>query len=77
MSGECDAMTMAPTMASANAAGVRFKVDRNNCPPGFSRLAQAAMMADGSGTCSSISMQVMASKLPGCSVANASTDCRR
>ena len=67
----------APTIASANAAGVRLSVDTNSLPPGFSSAAQARMIAPGSGTCSSISMQVTASKLPAASAASASTDCTR
>ena len=52
-------MYSAPTIASANATGVRFNVDRNSLPPGFSNVAQAAITRRGSGTCSSISMQVI------------------
>jgi hypothetical protein len=75
--GSRRAMYSAPTIASANAAGVRLSVDTNSRPPGFSSVAQAASTEPGSGTCSSISMQVMASKLAGCSAASASTELNR
>ena len=42
----------------------RFRVDKNKWPPGFRRSAQAATTAPGSGTCSSISRQVITSKGP-------------
>jgi len=75
--GKTRATYSAPTMASANAAGVRLRVDRNSCPPGLSRRAQASMTEAGSGTCSSISMQVMASNEAGASAASASTGISR
>ena len=75
--GSRRAMYSAPTIASANAAGVRLSVDTNRRPPGFSSVAQAASIDAGSGTCSSISMQVIASNAPGCSAASASADDQR
>ncbi|MDD2219081.1 MAG: hypothetical protein PHS63_03180 [Desulfoplanes sp.] len=42
-------------------------------PPGASSLKQASIMAAGSGTCSSISIQVTTSNCPACVAANCST----
>ena len=64
---------VAVALVGANAAGVRFRVEAKNRPPGLSRRAQASTTLPGSGTCSSISMQVTASKPAGISAARAST----
>src|SRR3546814_11091870 len=48
----------APTIASANAAGVRLSVDTNRRPPGLRSLAQADRHAPGSGTGPGNPMQV-------------------
>jgi hypothetical protein len=52
--------------------GVAVEVEKKTQPPGLTRRAQARTVDAGSGTCSSISMQVTTSKLPGCSAASAS-----
>ena len=75
--GNSRARYSAPTMATANAAGVRFSVERNRRPPGLSYFAQASITDAGSGTCSSISMQVIASNAVGIPSASASTEVSR
>ncbi|MCY1246863.1 hypothetical protein D9M72_601390 [compost metagenome] len=62
----------APTIASMKDFRLRLMVEKNTQPPGFTSVAQAWITDAGSGTCSSISMQVTTSKLPGCSAASAS-----
>jgi hypothetical protein len=44
-------------------------VEKNARPPGLSSRAQAATALAGSGTCSSISMQVSTSNAPACDAA--------
>ena len=65
-------MYSAPRIATANACGWRFKVETMTSPPGFASAASASRAAAGSGTCSSISMQVTTSKAPGRSRARSS-----
>ena len=50
--------------ASAYAFGVRFKVETKTLPPGRTSVPNAWTIAVGSGTCSSISMQVTMSYWP-------------
>jgi hypothetical protein len=59
-------------MATSQLSGERLIVEKNTHPPGFTSDAQAATTCAGSGTCSSISMQVTTSKLPGDSRARSS-----
>src|SRR5690606_14772892 len=59
----------APTMAKAKDLALRLMVEKHTWPPGLTRVAQARITEAGSGTCSSISMQVTTSKRPGCRVA--------
>ena len=62
----------APTMANRNDFGLRLMVEKNTQPPGRASVLQACTVLAGSGTCSSISMQVTTSKAPGDSAASAS-----
>ena len=55
----------APTIANRKDFGLRFRVEKNTQPPGLTSVAQARTTAAGSGTCSSISMQVTTSKRAG------------
>ena len=64
--------TPPPTTASAYALTLRLIVETTTTPPGRASAAQAATIDAGSGTCSSISMQVTMSKAPGISSASAS-----
>jgi len=52
-------------------------VEKNTVPPGLTSVAQAVTTLAGSGTCSSISMQVTTSKPAGASPANCSADAWR
>ncbi len=70
--GKTRAMYSAPTIATANASGLRLSVETMTVPPGFANAASAATLAAGSGTCSSISMQVTRSKAAGRSCASSS-----
>ena len=57
-------------------ADFKFNVEKKTCPPGLTRSQQALITDAGSGTCSSISMQVTTSKVSLCSAAKASAvDC--
>jgi len=49
---------------------LRLMVEKKTWPPGLARVAQARITEPGSGTCSSISMQVTTSKWPGFSSAS-------
>ena len=51
----------APTMASRYDLRLRLSVETNTWPPGFTRSRSARSTLSGSGTCSSISMQVTTS----------------
>jgi len=51
--------------------GFTVRVEKNTMPPGLTKVAQAEIIEPGSGTCSSISMQVTWSKLSGCCCASA------
>ncbi len=63
----------APTMARRNAFALRLMVEKNTHPPGLTSRAHACTTDAGSGTCSSISMQVTVSNDAGDSSASAST----
>ena len=67
----------APTMASANDFRLRLIVEKTTAPPGYTRVAHAAITDAGSGTCSSISMHVTTSKEAGISAASDSADASR
>jgi hypothetical protein len=53
---------------------LRLRVEKKTLPPGLTSVAQARMVLAGSGTCSSISMQVTTSKLAGQSRARSSAE---
>ena len=55
------AMYSAPITANRYAFALRFSVEKNTQPPGFTSAAHAATVPAGFGTCSSISMQVTTS----------------
>ena len=67
----------APTMASRKALALRLMVEKKTQPPGLTSVAQARTTESGSGTCSSISMQVTTSALAGASAARASAETSR
>ncbi len=48
----------APTMARRNDFALRLRVEKKTIPPRRARRAHASTVLGGSGTCSSISMQV-------------------
>ena len=52
---------------------MRLMVDSTNTPLGLSRVKQALIIDCGSGTCSSISIQVTTSNSPACALAKSST----
>lgn len=68
------AIVGAPTIANKNALGFRLMVEKKIQPPGLARPAQAATVAAGSGTCSSISKQVTTSKEAGSASSIASAE---
>ena len=70
--GSTRATYSAPMMATANASGLRLSVETMMSPPGLTSAASALTAAAGSGTCSSISMQVTRSKAAGRSCARSS-----
>ncbi len=51
----------APTIAKRKDLAFRLMVENTTQPPGFASFAQARTVLAGSGTCSSISMQVTTS----------------
>ena len=67
----------APTIATMKARRLRLIVETNSRPPGRSSVASACIVAAGSGTCSSISMQVTTSNVAGSAAASDSTGSRR
>lgn len=70
--GSICAMYSAPITASRYDFRLRFSVEKNTQPPGFTSVAHAATMFAGDGTCSSISMHVTTSYAPGSRAASAS-----